>query len=172
VRMTRPRVKGEAPASPITQDRHVVIPTVPIATTLPSEGTPAPLTIPTVLLQTAMPQPTPDSSLIGYEPIRRSSITFYKLTLSVGPRSDGANLSMSEKPLRPTWPNYTTTIPHFRQSGPQQPTVRGQCSTIAMASQNIATTVVLLDTLPTPSVDGVHKVYQQLRNILGTTTAQ
>jgi hypothetical protein len=29
----------------------------------------------------------------------------------------------------------------------------------------------LLDMLPAPSTDGVGKVYQQLKNILGTTTA-
>jgi hypothetical protein len=32
--------------------------------------------------------------------------------------------------------------------------------------------VMLLDTLPTPSTDGVDKVYQQLKDIIGTTDGQ
>jgi hypothetical protein len=35
----------------------------------------------------------------------------------------------------------------------------------------VAIVVALMDMLPTPSIDGVGKVYQQLKNILGTTTA-
>jgi hypothetical protein len=47
-----------------------------------------------------------------------------------------------------------------------------QLPTFTRASQNVAAAAALLDTLPTPSIDGVGKVYQQLKNILGTTTAQ
>jgi hypothetical protein len=36
----------------------------------------------------------------------------------------------------------------------------------------MATVDALLDTLPAPSTDGVDKVYQQLKNILGHPTAQ
>jgi hypothetical protein len=43
--------------------------------------------------------------------------------------------------------------------------------TFARASQNVATTVALLDTLPAPSTDGVGKVYHQLKDILGAATA-
>jgi hypothetical protein len=40
------------------------------------------------------------------------------------------------------------------------------------ASQNVATAVAFLDTLPAPSVDRVHKVYHQLKDILGVTATQ
>jgi hypothetical protein len=43
-------------------------------------------------------------------------------------------------------------------------------TTFARASQNVATMVVLLYTLPTPSIGGVSEVYQRLKNILSTTT--
>jgi hypothetical protein len=49
--------EGGSSGFPISHDCHVVIPVVPIATTPLLEGTPAPLTIPTVPTQTAMPQP-------------------------------------------------------------------------------------------------------------------
>jgi hypothetical protein len=42
----------------------------------------------------------------------------------------------------------------------------------ARASQNVATTTTLLDTLPTPSTDEVGKLYQQLKDILGVATEQ
>jgi hypothetical protein len=35
-------------------------------------------------------------------------------------------------------------------------------------SQNMANAAALLPTLPSPSTDGVDKVYQQLKNILST----
>jgi hypothetical protein len=41
-----------------------------------------------------------------------------------------------------------------------------------MASQNVVAVVVLLSTMPTPLTDGVDNVYQQLKDILGTTAAQ
>jgi hypothetical protein len=47
-----------------------------------------------------------------------------------------------------------------------------QLPTFTRASQNVATVAVLLDTLPAPSTDQVGTVYQQLKNILGTTTTQ
>jgi hypothetical protein len=49
--------KGGSSSFPISQGCNVVTPIIPIATTLPSEGTPAPLTIPMVPLRTAVPQP-------------------------------------------------------------------------------------------------------------------
>jgi hypothetical protein len=42
----------------------------------------------------------------------------------------------------------------------------------ARASQNVAAMAALLDTLLVPSTDKVVKVYQLLKNILGTATAQ
>jgi hypothetical protein len=42
---------------PISQGCNIVTPSAPIKTTLPSEGTPATLTIPTVPLWTVVPQP-------------------------------------------------------------------------------------------------------------------
>jgi hypothetical protein len=36
----------------------------------------------------------------------------------------------------------------------------------------MATTATLLDNLPTPSTDGVDRVYRQLKDILGITAAQ
>jgi hypothetical protein len=47
-----------------------------------------------------------------------------------------------------------------------------QLPTFARASQNVAAVVVLLDMLSAPSTDGVGMVYQQLKNILGTTAVQ
>jgi hypothetical protein len=47
-----------------------------------------------------------------------------------------------------------------------------QLPTFTSASQNVATVAALLDTLPAPSTDGVGEMYQQLKSILGTTTAQ
>jgi hypothetical protein len=41
----------------------------------------------------------------------------------------------------------------------------------ARSSQNVAVVIALLDTLPTPSVDEVDKVYYQLKDILGIATA-
>jgi hypothetical protein len=41
-----------------------------------------------------------------------------------------------------------------------------------MASQNVAAVAVLMDTLPAPSTNRVGEVYQQLKSILGTATAQ
>jgi hypothetical protein len=46
------------------------------------------------------------------------------------------------------------------------------CPTFARASQNVATIVALLDTLPVPSTDRVDKVYHQLKNVLDVTTTQ
>jgi hypothetical protein len=50
----------------------------------------------------------------------------------------------------------------------------GQRPTLARASQNMAmaTVTVLLDTLLAPSTDGMDKVYQQLKTILGTAATQ
>jgi hypothetical protein len=44
--------------------------------------------------------------------------------------------------------------------------------TFARASQNMAATVVLLDTLSVPSIDGVDRVYHLLRDILGVAAKQ
>jgi hypothetical protein len=101
---------------PISQDCHVVISVVPIATTPPPEGTPTSLSIPMVLSWTTVPQldtglPPPPS---GYGPIRRRSNTFYRLTSSTGLSSNGPNSAVSEQPLRPSWPNYTAARPRSR----------------------------------------------------------
>jgi hypothetical protein len=48
----------------------------------------------------------------------------------------------------------------------------GQCSSFARASQNVAASATLLDTLPAPSTDKVDKVYQKMKDILSTATAQ
>jgi hypothetical protein len=42
-----------------------------------------------------------------------------------------------------------------------------QCPAFARASQNMVVMAALLDTLPTPTTDGVNKVYHQLKEILG-----
>jgi hypothetical protein len=47
-----------------------------------------------------------------------------------------------------------------------------QCPTFARVSQNVSTTVALLDTLPAPSTDELDKVYHQLKDILGVTFVQ
>jgi hypothetical protein len=47
-----------------------------------------------------------------------------------------------------------------------------QLPTFPTASQNVAVVAAFLDTLPTPSTDGVGKIYQQLKNILGTAAVQ
>jgi hypothetical protein len=44
--------------------------------------------------------------------------------------------------------------------------------TFARASQNVATAVALLDTLPEPSTDRVDRVYYQLKGILGVAAEQ
>jgi hypothetical protein len=44
------------------------------------------------------------------------------------------------------------------------------CPTIARVSQNVPAAAMHLDTLPTPSTDGVNKVYHQLRDILSVAT--
>jgi hypothetical protein len=44
--------------------------------------------------------------------------------------------------------------------------------TFPRASKNVATAIALLDTLPAPSTDGVSKVYQQMKNILGVAIEQ
>jgi hypothetical protein len=41
-----------------------------------------------------------------------------------------------------------------------------------MTSQNVAVAATLLDTLPAPSIDGVDRVYCQLRDILGIAVEQ
>jgi hypothetical protein len=46
------------------------------------------------------------------------------------------------------------------------------CPTFTRASQNVAVAMVLLDTLPVPSTDGVDKVYHQLRHILDIAIEQ
>jgi hypothetical protein len=46
-----------------------------------------------------------------------------------------------------------------------------QHPTLARANQNVATMVMLLDTFPASFTDGVDKVYQQLKDLLGTTAA-
>jgi hypothetical protein len=40
------------------------------------------------------------------------------------------------------------------------------------ASQNVVAAATLLDTLPMPSIDGVDKVYHQLKDILDVATTQ
>jgi hypothetical protein len=47
-----------------------------------------------------------------------------------------------------------------------------QLFAFARASQNMAVMVALLDALSAPSTDGVGKMYQRLKSILSTTTAQ
>jgi hypothetical protein len=47
-----------------------------------------------------------------------------------------------------------------------------QLPTFTKASQNVATTATLLDTLATPSTNGVVEVYQRLKSILGTAAVQ
>jgi hypothetical protein len=46
-----------------------------------------------------------------------------------------------------------------------------QLPSFAKASQNVASTAALLDTLPAPSTTRVGEVYQWLKNILGTAAA-
>jgi hypothetical protein len=41
-----------------------------------------------------------------------------------------------------------------------------QCLAFARASQNVATAVVLLDTLPAPFTDGVDRMYHQPKEVL------
>jgi hypothetical protein len=48
----------------------------------------------------------------------------------------------------------------------------GGSTTFFWASQNMTAAAALLDTLPTPSTDGVDKVYQQLKNIFIIAIAQ
>jgi hypothetical protein len=43
---------------------------------------------------------------------------------------------------------------------------RGAALAFARASQNLATMAMLLDTLPTPSVDGVDRLYHHMGEIL------
>jgi hypothetical protein len=50
--------------------------------------------------------------------------------------------------------------------------VEQQLPTFTRASWNVAITATLLDTLPTPSTDGVGEVYQWLKNIISTAAAQ
>jgi PleD family two-component response regulator len=47
-----------------------------------------------------------------------------------------------------------------------------QLPTFTKASQNMAMVTTLLDTLPAPSTNEVGEMYQQLKSILGTATAQ
>jgi hypothetical protein len=47
-----------------------------------------------------------------------------------------------------------------------------QLPTFTRASQNVATVVVLLDTLPLPSTDRVGEVYGRLKSILITAATQ
>jgi hypothetical protein len=44
--------------------------------------------------------------------------------------------------------------------------------TFARASQIVVIVAELLDNLPAPSTDGVNKVYQQLKDILGAAAVQ
>jgi hypothetical protein len=46
------------------------------------------------------------------------------------------------------------------------------CPTFARASQYVAATMTLLDTLPTPFTDGADKVHHQLKDILGVAAVQ
>jgi hypothetical protein len=50
--------------------------------------------------------------------------------------------------------------------------VQRQLPAFAKASQNVVTVAALLDALLAPSTDGVGKMYQRLKSILGTTAAQ
>jgi hypothetical protein len=43
---------------------------------------------------------------------------FYRLTPNAGLHNDGMNSPVSKRPLNPSWSNYTTTSPRFRQSAP------------------------------------------------------
>jgi hypothetical protein len=47
-----------------------------------------------------------------------------------------------------------------------------QLPAFTRASQNVVVVAALLDTLPTPSTDGVGEVYQRLMNILGSAAMQ
>jgi hypothetical protein len=40
-----------------------------------------------------------------------------------------------------------------------------QCPAFTRANQNVEVATVLLDTMPAPSIDGVDKVYHQLKDI-------
>jgi hypothetical protein len=51
--------KGRSSDFPISQECNMMTPFIPITTTPPSEGTPTPLAIATVPLQTVAPQPDP-----------------------------------------------------------------------------------------------------------------
>jgi hypothetical protein len=48
----------------------------------------------------------------------------------------------------------------------------GECPTFTKASQNVATTDMLLDTLPPSSTEGVDRLYCQLGEILTIVAAQ
>jgi hypothetical protein len=103
-----------------------------------------------------------------------SNNTLCWLMLSTGLSSCRENSSASEQPLRPSWLNYIAARPHLRQSRLQWPTTSGGggSTTFFWASQNMTAAAALLDTLPTPSTDGVDKVYQQLKNIFIIAIAQ
>jgi hypothetical protein len=55
---------------------------------------------------------------------------------------------------------------------PSPLTARGGAPSFARASQIVAAVVMLLDTLPEPSVAGVDRVYRQLGEILAILTRQ
>jgi hypothetical protein len=56
---------------------------------------------------------------------------------------------------------------------PPPSTMRGaQCPAFTRASQNVAMVAMFLDIVLTPSANEVDKVYHQLKDILGITTAR
>jgi hypothetical protein len=157
---------------------------VPITTTLHLEGTPVPLTILTVLSWTAIPQP--DTGLLPQQQAwanawpadtqRRATQGWGELTSEQAAiEAQLAELHHHKSALkteRVIMVNLTNAWAQARDVTAAINCEGAQYPAFTRASQNMATAVTLLDTLPTPSTDEVDKVYRQLKDILDTAIVQ
>jgi hypothetical protein len=169
---------------PISRGCNVVTPSVPITTTPLSEGTKSPLTIATVLLWTVIRHP--DIGLLPEQQARAHAQQDDAEQRATQRRGDLINgqaaieaqlteLHHRKSMLEAEWSitvDLTTAQAQARDVAAAINHKGTQCPAFARANQNVATADVLLDTLLAPSVDGVDRVYRQLKYILDIVAAQ
>jgi hypothetical protein len=183
---------GKSFGFPSPRGCNVVTPIVSITTTPSSENTPALSTILTVLLWTAAPQPRtrllPKQQQAYQEEqqarIRARQINAERRAAQWQDELAGERASIDAQLIelhhrksmleteRATKIDVTKARARARAITTAINREGVPRSTFTKASQTVAVTAALLETLPAPSVDRVDKVYYQLKGIIGVIAAQ
>jgi hypothetical protein len=170
----------------------MVTPIVPITTTPPPEGTPAPLIIPTILLRTTVPQPDTELSpewLEAYKEEQQSrahaqqedterraaqrqgELAGEQATI-VAQLTELHHIKSVLETEHAVMIDLTNTRAQARDVTATINCKGALCPAFTRASHNVVAMAMLLDTLPTTSANGKDNVYHQRKDILSIAAVQ